>query len=118
MRRFVVQAHTRNNRTHYDLMLESGETLKTWQMDSPPDQIPQTTIKIQDHRLIYLEYEGEISNNRGSVKIWDKGNYATIKEKESGWVISLRGKLLDGGYQISFIEGNKWKWNKLPLHNV
>ncbi len=114
MRRFVVQAHTRNHQTHYDLMLESGDTLKTWQMDSPPDQIPQTTIKIQDHRLIYLEYEGEISNNRGSVKIWDKGEISILEESDTAWSIAMEGTLLKGTYRLMTDDKIKWIWIKSP----
>jgi len=110
MRRFVVQAHTIENKTHYDLMLEEGETLKTWQMELPPDQVPQTVAQIQDHRLIYLEYEGEISNNRGVVKIWDKGLFEIKHSDETIWEIFLKGTILNGNYLLYRIHDNTWKW--------
>ncbi len=35
-----------------------------------------TCVKKEDHRKIYLTYEGEISNNRGNLKILWQGKYS------------------------------------------
>ena len=68
--RYVVLHHTGIPIPHYDLLIDLDP-------DSPlvaarcSDWPPTAATKFQrlpDHRRIYLEYEGEISNNRGSVK--------------------------------------------------
>jgi hypothetical protein len=91
-------------------MLEEGEILKTWQMELPPDQVPQTVAPIQDHRLIYLDYEGEISNNRGVVKIWDRGTYEFKYSDEVNWVIYFHGSILNGNYLLHKINDTSWYW--------
>lgn len=72
-RRFVVQRHTVSaDDEHYDLMLEDGEVLVTFQLSAPP--APGVTgRRAFDHRPRYLTYEGEISGGRGRVAIWDAG---------------------------------------------
>jgi hypothetical protein len=69
--------------SHWDLLLEldNGELL-TWQIASLPDlkrltqslEIPAKRLK--NHRSIYLDYEGPISGNRGSVQRLASGTYA------------------------------------------
>jgi hypothetical protein len=72
-RRFVVQEHTTGEGdVHYDLMIEDGQVLVTFQLEAPP--APGVTGRRSfDHRARYLDYEGEISAGRGRVAIWDQG---------------------------------------------
>ena len=68
MPRFVVLEH-RWFGTHWDLMLEDGRDLRTWALDVPPAldvEIPAR--ELPPHRLIYLDYEGPISADRGDVR--------------------------------------------------
>lgn len=76
MPRFVVQEHFTDPH-HFDVMLERGDALATWSTARPPDEIPegQEAARIGDHRMIYLDYEGEISGGRGRVRIHDRGTY-------------------------------------------
>ena len=64
--------------THWDLLLQqsTGEDqqstekgLLTFEVPVPPESWNQQTAvqKLPDHRLIYLDYQGPISKNRGSV---------------------------------------------------
>lgn len=66
---------------HWDLMLEVRNTLWTWRLA----ELPTTnhTIlgeRIADHRTHYLDYEGPISNNRGTVNRIRTGRYRWVKE--------------------------------------
>jgi DNA polymerase Ligase (LigD) len=91
MPRFVLLEH-RWNGVHYDLMLERGDVLRTWAIDAPV--VPGADLparRLPDHRPLYLDYEGEISRNRGSVRRLDAGTYAVI-----GWNESLIHVRLDG----------------------
>jgi len=69
--RYVVLEHRRGEDVHCDLMLQRGDKLVTWQLDRLEELVSGMAVqaeRIQDHRLAYLEYEGEISGGRGRVK--------------------------------------------------
>ena len=48
-------------------------------------------MKLQDHRLAYLDYEGPVSNNRGQVTVFDKGRYKLSSRTRTRWEIELHG---------------------------
>ncbi|MBI5779432.1 MAG: hypothetical protein HZA49_08245 [Planctomycetes bacterium] len=101
MPRFVIQKHSKRKSCHFDLMLESAGVLKTWSLDRLPrvcraNPFTQPIKPLPDHRMAYLTYEGKISRNRGSVKIWDKGLYRKIIWKGNFRVIVLRGQKIAG----------------------
>ena len=106
------KAESRNLGVHYDFMLESGDILKTWRIPQSPDHYPQKIEQIQDHRKIYLDYEGEISGNRGFVKIWDKGDYAILTWTDQIIEIQLSGIKLQGTYQLKLITIPIWDFLK------
>ena len=84
MPRFVVQHHVlTDGDEHWDLMFEVGECLWTWSLPAPPDDpagLPASARHLPDHRLVYLQYEGDISGDRGRVEIHDRGTYCWIGE--------------------------------------
>lgn len=69
---FVILAHTVNGATHFDLMLavEGQELLRTYQLAQWPLAVGESCAckQIGDHRRAYLEYEGEVSGGRGTVR--------------------------------------------------
>jgi hypothetical protein len=75
--RFVILAHTVNGLTHFDLMLDVGEVLLTYQLVRWPLAAGESCAapRIGDHRRAYLEYEGEVSGGRGSVKRVQAGTW-------------------------------------------
>ncbi len=84
-KRFVLLFHDFPNghqqENHWDLMLEWDETLITFalsEMLAPGKLIPAKPIS--DHRMLYLDYEGPVSNNRGSVTRVMKGDYYWISD--------------------------------------
>jgi DNA polymerase Ligase (LigD) len=75
MPRFVLLEHLWNG-VHWDLMLEDGEALRTWAIDAPVvvgQNLPARALA--DHRRIYLEFEGDVSGYRGTVRRIDEGTY-------------------------------------------
>lgn len=95
MPRFTISHHTGSKEgDHYDLLLEQGETLKTWRLDSPSFQTPQAAKQIKDHRRLYLDFEGEITGGRGVVKVWDTGTYLVDRWDEEHIRIALAGRQL------------------------
>lgn len=84
-------------------MLESGDFLVTWQLsDFPPnpENTPMPAKKIFDHRKVYLEYEGPLSNNRGRVQIADRGTFTLLSQSNVEWEVDFSGVLLRGRYRI------------------
>ena len=82
---------------HFDFMLEMGGVLKTWSLPQPP--LPGVEIDAEalpDHRLAYLDYEGPISGDRGSVTRWDRGTYEVENQSESELIVRLKGEKLIG----------------------
>ena len=99
-------------------MLEQGETLATWQLTVPLSEIQdeQEIIvqKIQDHRLIYLTYEGAISRGRGQIKRLDFGDYELLIQEKSHWEFILNGQQLTAHYKLTKIslDNNSWSLRK------
>ena len=83
--RVTISRHTlQDKNSHLDIFFEnSTELLTTYEVSTPEDILIFGEILIcnkkPDHRKIYLDYEGEISNNRGSIEIVWKGFYRNKK---------------------------------------
>ncbi len=107
-KRFVIQQHsTPDGKFHFDIMFEEDNVLKTFQIEQIQklmDGIKITGKNIQDHRIIYLDYEGEISGNRGYVKIFDKGYYILDKITDNHFKFYLKSSKLNGVLHINFID--------------
>jgi hypothetical protein len=63
-----------------------------------PPEIGQemTCHSLPDHRPFYLDYEGSISGDRGSVTRWDQGTYRVKRQDDMEWVVELEGEKLKG----------------------
>lgn len=97
MPRFVILRHDSPRGLHFDFLLEMGQALKTWALPQPPESgIEMTCEVLPDHRLAYLDYEGPVSGDRGSVTRWDRGTYEIQRQNDTGLVIELSGEKLIG----------------------
>jgi hypothetical protein len=99
--RFAVLRHEGIAEPHWDLLLEvSGqELLATWQIGNSPEEWSRAGVtlsakRIADHRRLYLEYEGPISNNRGHVRRVAEGTFVLLEQSEKRWRIRLRGTIM------------------------
>jgi hypothetical protein len=112
MPRFVILTHDHPH-LHCDLMLENEAGLRTFRLSRPPDpQGPVAAVPLGDHRLAYLDYEGPVSGNRGTVARWDRGVYTSVRLEEEYVEVVLAGsrcvgraKLTrgpDGGWSLAF----------------
>jgi hypothetical protein len=100
MLRFVVLEHVWNG-VHWDFMLERDGVLQTWAIDAPiigGQELPARALP--DHRLIYLEYEGEISGQRGRVRRIDSGTYRAITWSTDRVRVELAGSQLVGEVEL------------------
>ena len=111
MPRFVVQQHFRSEDDwHFDLMLEGARGLVTFSSPVPPDDtasLPSTVHHLGDHRLAYLEYEGEISGGRGWCRIHDRGTLEWLEPADPSLLpsadeirIRLAGEKADGTFRL------------------
>lgn len=80
--RYVVLRHEGIADPHFDLMFEtvSGSVLATWRSADWPIVTPTPLQKLPDHRAFYLEYEGPIRGNRGSVRRIAAGYFELIEQ--------------------------------------
>lgn len=101
MPRFVILHHETPpgypRPSHYDLMLECGESLRTWALPCQPKVDAEIVAEeLAPHRLAYLDFEGEIAAGRGRVTRADSGEYVTLDEDENLLRIKIAGQNLAG----------------------
>jgi DNA polymerase Ligase (LigD) len=113
-RRFVILRHEPGEagprELHWDLMLEFGDSLRTWALANEPrvgeaiaaDELPR-------HRLAYLDYEGPVSRGRGVVTRFDRGTFEVVTESEDELAVDLQGELLHGRLQLKHNAANQ-RW--------
>jgi len=82
---------------HWDLMLQQGDSLRTWRLLEEP--VPGHTIRAEslpDHRIAWLDFEGPVSGNRGTVRRWDSGAHEILGESDDFLRVKLSGRVLSG----------------------
>ncbi len=100
MPRYVILEH-RWNGVHWDFMLERGETLRTWALGSPIGSNQELPARpLGDHRRVYLDYEGDISGGRGTVRRVDAGRYRVIEWSADRVRVRLSGGQLVGDVEL------------------
>ncbi|MEM8680943.1 MAG: DNA polymerase ligase N-terminal domain-containing protein [Planctomycetota bacterium] len=110
-RRFVLLDHQPGPQgpargRHWDLMLEADGVLKTWALAQDPTApawdgtIAIEAEQLPDHRIAYLDYEGVVSQGRGTVERVDAGTWSATRCAAEEWQITLRGRILHGRYRL------------------
>ncbi|MEM8946636.1 MAG: hypothetical protein AAGD11_15795 [Planctomycetota bacterium] len=122
MPRFVLLRHecppSFGKPSHWDFMLEWGNRLRTWELRELPqgwaralgvdgDASTVAARALPDHRAIYLDYEGPLTGDRGSVRRSDAGTYEILVESGSTLKIALEGRHWCGVLQLS---GSESAW--------
>ena len=65
---------------------------------------------LPDHRLIYFDYEGPISGDRGAVVAWDRGSFHIARWSESEVEVEFFGERLRGRAILRKDEtGEEWR---------
>jgi hypothetical protein len=78
-------------------MLEAQGALATWALSEPPDAAAIVAAEaLPDHRMDYLDYEGPISEGRGSVTRWDRGTFELRRYEPDELVAVVSGEILIG----------------------
>ncbi len=110
MPRFSVLTHD-HPFPHWDFLLEHGPVCRTWRLRKSPDtsgEIPAEALP--DHRLMYLEYEGPVSGDRGTVSVWDTGTFDWLVRGETVVEVKLMGCRLNGVVRLRCGQ-DSWVWS-------
>lgn len=96
MPQFVLLKHD-HPELHWDFMLERGQALLTWRLDRIPGGTGEIAAKsLPDHRRAYLDYEGPVSGDRGSVVRIDRGDVEFLTSTPDALTVRLEGSRLRG----------------------
>ncbi|HJZ58253.1 MAG TPA: DNA polymerase ligase N-terminal domain-containing protein [Gemmataceae bacterium] len=91
MPRFVILEHDWPT-THWDFLLEAGAVLRSWRLLGEPAVGRDVPAEPNfDHRLLYLDYEGPLSGDRGRVRRWDAGTFDWVEDGPERVVVELNG---------------------------
>ncbi len=111
--RFVVQEHTTPEGVHWDLMLEQGDVLTTFRLEKEPVECltqEVRAVKIFDHPLRFLTYEGPVQKGTGKVRIADSGTYRCHDRRDDLLPLELNGVILKGGFILNRIGEAEWRF--------
>lgn len=89
---------------HWDFLVEVAglDRLPTWRLARDPrfDTGAIPAQRTADHRRVYLNFEGPLSDNRGSVRRLDRGD-AVIRHLAGAELrVDLRGAQLRGRFEV------------------
>ena len=124
---------------HWDLMFEAEGALKTWSSptlprrwleqlaaaDAPDESRRRgdavagdatidagTTCECQllpDHRRAYLDYEGPVSQNRGTVRRCDRGTVQWLRHDTECVAVEVSGNIIRGTILLRRVDGSEWE---------
>jgi hypothetical protein len=94
---------------HRDLFLERDGVLLAWRLPAHCNfHLPLSAVVTPNHRLLYLDYEGPVSGNRGVVSRWDTGSLVWLSVSNDELIMNLSGTRLSGHFQLKKCEGDVW----------
>lgn len=97
---------------HWDFLLEGDATCRTWRLLNCPDFAGEIVAEsLADHRLMYLEYEGPVSGNRGQVRQWDTGTYEWRQDDGDAVQVDIAGGQIQGRINLRRIADHTWTWS-------
>lgn len=113
MPRFVILHHEtpegHERPAHWDLMFEVPGALVAWALAEEPSSGKTISAeRLADHRLAYLDYEGPVSQGRGTVTRWDWGDYTPQCTLPARWEVDLAGNRLNGRLILTQMQEEYW----------
>ncbi len=98
---------------HWDFMMEAEGALWTWALSQDPREYSISGARrLPDHREVYLEYEGPLTDHRGTVWRVDWGRYTWLTRQDALVVVQLHGRLFHGTAALTRDPGtlDGWHW--------
>ena len=114
--RFVILHHQIHDSEHWDLMLEHGDSLLTWQLPLLPDSLSRVQVscrRLADHRKEYLTYEGPVSKNRGTVTRVDSGPMIILELTDRTCRFELQGLHFSGSLMLEHLAEDNWTLHRI-----
>jgi hypothetical protein len=108
--RFTILTHDQPV-LHWDLLLELDEAgpLATWRiLDDPGRGVQWRAEPLPGHRREYLDYEGPVSGDRGSVAGWDTGEYELEAGSAAGSGAGAAAVVTQQG-GVMACQGSRWQ---------
>ncbi|HSU69614.1 MAG TPA: hypothetical protein VLJ39_22205 [Tepidisphaeraceae bacterium] len=108
--KYVVLHHSQIDEPHFDLLFETlpGSMLAAFRTQSWPIETPTTLTRLRDHRRLYLEYEGDLSGNRGSVSRIAEGTCEVVVGENAQWTLRLLTGAPPTTLNLRQIRGETW----------
>jgi hypothetical protein len=142
MPRFVLLYHdcppSYPRPSHWDFMLDSGDTLRTWALPQLPSawhvahaftaanypNCPELAVgnqvsarQLGSHRRDFLEFEGPLSGNRGSVCRVAEGTFHEQSETQFGCYLTLESDAIKCGLKLDRDDELSEQWT-LALRSI
>jgi hypothetical protein len=101
-------------------MLEREGALWTWRLSELPaawrnegtarqgEPCELSAVRLAEHRLDYLEFEGALSGDRGSVSRYDSGTYRLEADDGRELRVELFGAVVRGAAALVQLAGDGW----------
>ena len=125
MSRFVLLRHEfppgSDRSDHWDFMLEHEGVLRTWELgelpsswaralgiESPNNLSEVCARPLADHRLAYLDFEGPLTGDRGTVRRCDRGEFDVLCSDATRFHVNMSGSYLRGEIELRLME-SQWR---------
>src|SRR5205814_9702276 len=106
--RYVALCHEDFGDPHFDVMFETseGSDLATWRAMTWPPKCGDFWQELGQHRRAYLDYEGRVSGDRGTVTRIATGTHSLLAHSPDRFAITSRE-----GLELELIrsEGELWR---------
>ena len=120
---FVVHRH-HASRLHYDLRLEKDGSLQSWAIPKglpPRPGIKRLALKVEDHPLEYLTFEGRIPKGEygaGPMWVYAQGRYEITVDKPDSFYFRLQSREINAEYRLINTKGKDWLLERLDSPQV
>ncbi|MDA9934561.1 hypothetical protein N9B88_02210 [Rubripirellula sp.] len=100
-----------------DWMFATGDTLGTWSTELITDfenSVATRCLKLADHRLVYLDREGDLGGGRGSVQRMLAGEYTQLTSDSAD--VTFKAALrwgTESGVRRGLLEIGQWREEKV-----
>lgn len=92
-------------------MLEQEGVLVTFRLEEEPAHCLNRevgAVKIFNHPVRFLTYEGPVQKGTGKVRIVDSGVYRCRSRSDNSFVLELNGLVLRGDFSLTRIQDDQW----------
>lgn len=94
---------------HWDILLQEGDRLLGWRGDHHGHFLNGgPVVQTSDHRLLYLDYEGPVKGQRGSVRRIDGGTMTWRHLGQEKIEAEIKGRRWQGSLELTKINATEW----------